>query len=334
MINAHRTGAYISRLRKGKDWTQLELAERLHVTHQAVSQWEKGASFPDIGLLPPLARLLGVSVDDLLNGEPARAGARVSPGRIVEGFARGNPQEVAQMVQYAPEGVASMLEAAPLARPSQLNEVVASLGGLAFTLDQAIRLAPFISQEALSALLDRAAVDQVDAERLVELAPFAGDETLDRLAQKLTNGSLDDDQLVSLAPFLRQATLKTLVWRRLEAGQPLPPDPVRHLAPFVDEDVLEALLQRLPPGPLPIEDLVGLAPFVSTATVDRLAGQLEDPAVLSHYLEELAPFLSQARLTEAVVRFKDSVDAETLVGLAPFLDTATLDGILRAEERP
>jgi len=68
IVEPRRTGAYISRLRKEKDWTQQDLAERLFVTNQAVSRWELGDSFPDITILPRLAQLFGVSIDELLNG--------------------------------------------------------------------------------------------------------------------------------------------------------------------------------------------------------------------------------------------------------------------------
>ena len=49
---------------------QAELAERLHVTAQAVSLWERGVTTPDIALLPDLACILGCSADTLL-GSPA-----------------------------------------------------------------------------------------------------------------------------------------------------------------------------------------------------------------------------------------------------------------------
>lgn len=49
MIDTRVIGVYISYLRKDRDLTQLELAERLNVSHQAVSKWERGESVPDIG---------------------------------------------------------------------------------------------------------------------------------------------------------------------------------------------------------------------------------------------------------------------------------------------
>lgn len=55
-------------LRKEQGLTQLELAEAVHVTRQAVSRWEVGTSVPTTENLACLSRIYGVSVDDLLNG--------------------------------------------------------------------------------------------------------------------------------------------------------------------------------------------------------------------------------------------------------------------------
>ena len=64
-----KTGALIAAARKEKDMTQRELAAALHVSDRAVSKWERGAGFPDISLLEPLADALGLDVLDLLQGE-------------------------------------------------------------------------------------------------------------------------------------------------------------------------------------------------------------------------------------------------------------------------
>lgn len=56
-------------LRKEKNLTQSELAEKLGITNKAVSKWETGEAMPDTAQLLPLAEILGVSVDELLRGE-------------------------------------------------------------------------------------------------------------------------------------------------------------------------------------------------------------------------------------------------------------------------
>lgn len=70
----------IGRIKKG--WTQQELAISLGVTTQAVSKWETESSYPDITMLPIIARSLNVSIDQLMNFNPDLPEKEVK--RIVE----------------------------------------------------------------------------------------------------------------------------------------------------------------------------------------------------------------------------------------------------------
>ncbi len=62
-------GKRIAALRRDKGLKQDDLAQQLGVTPQAVSKWENDQTCPDITLLPQLAQILGVSVDELLSGK-------------------------------------------------------------------------------------------------------------------------------------------------------------------------------------------------------------------------------------------------------------------------
>ena len=62
-------GRRIALYRKEKGMKQDALAEMLGVSPQAVSKWENDQTCPDIGLLPQLAKILGVTVDELLSGK-------------------------------------------------------------------------------------------------------------------------------------------------------------------------------------------------------------------------------------------------------------------------
>ena len=68
-MNSNAMGLFISEIRKKKNLTQRELAEKIGVTSKAVSKWECGLGFPDISLLEPLARELDVSILELLKGQ-------------------------------------------------------------------------------------------------------------------------------------------------------------------------------------------------------------------------------------------------------------------------
>lgn len=66
-MEAKELGHFIADLRKEKQMTQAELAERLHVTDKAVSRWERGIGYPDINTLEPLADALGITLTELMN---------------------------------------------------------------------------------------------------------------------------------------------------------------------------------------------------------------------------------------------------------------------------
>ena len=85
-------------LRKEKGITQLELAEALKVSRQAVSKWESGASLPSTENLRSLSELYGVSVDYLLNEgekEQRKTGFLPEESRDVSGISCKGKRDIA-----------------------------------------------------------------------------------------------------------------------------------------------------------------------------------------------------------------------------------------------
>jgi len=68
-MDSYITGGTIKALREQRKLTQKALADKLGVSDKAVSKWETGRGLPDLSLLEPLGRVLGVSVAELLSGE-------------------------------------------------------------------------------------------------------------------------------------------------------------------------------------------------------------------------------------------------------------------------
>ena len=75
--NKQTLGVRIAALRATQNMKQNDLAECLGVSAQAVSKWENDVSAPDISMLPALADVLSVSVDELLTGEKKQPDVRV-----------------------------------------------------------------------------------------------------------------------------------------------------------------------------------------------------------------------------------------------------------------
>lgn len=109
-------GRRIARLRLARTATQERLAKELNVSPQAVSKWENDINYPDISLLPDLARFLGVSVDELLSGASAstqetaaqeNAAAQESAAEVVS-VADDEPAEIVEeSAEYADQGIAT-----------------------------------------------------------------------------------------------------------------------------------------------------------------------------------------------------------------------------------
>ena len=68
-MNIKMVGEQISALRKAKGLTQSELGERIGISFQAVSKWERGEALPDVTLLPDLAKILETTIDYILIGK-------------------------------------------------------------------------------------------------------------------------------------------------------------------------------------------------------------------------------------------------------------------------
>ena len=64
-----KIGRFIAECRKEKKLSQLQLAERLGITDKAISKWERGISKPSSSIMLELCEILGISVNELLNGE-------------------------------------------------------------------------------------------------------------------------------------------------------------------------------------------------------------------------------------------------------------------------
>ena len=69
IMNNEKTGNLITQIRKEKNLTQMQLAQKLGVSNATISKWETAKGFPDISLIEPLAETLDISVSEILTGE-------------------------------------------------------------------------------------------------------------------------------------------------------------------------------------------------------------------------------------------------------------------------
>lgn len=103
MLDNEKIGRFIAAKRKEAGYTQQQLAERLGITNKAVSKWETGEGLPDISLFPVLGEVLGVSVDELLQGMSLAHSSEDNQGRntpVTDGVALSRYQLARQIEKF------------------------------------------------------------------------------------------------------------------------------------------------------------------------------------------------------------------------------------------
>ena len=250
MFDMRKTGAIISAQRRKADLTQAELAEKLGISYQAVSSWERGASMPDIGKLVDLARLLGVTVDYLLSGEEPQTPEKEETVEAAPPV----PQEEASMPRqeaHAPASLSALTSLAPFLDQETLDKAAleASVDDPALLCS----LAPFLSSRTLGELALRNDHAPVNASVLCDLAPFLPHEALDALAERCEPTG-DAALLSAIAPFLSKQTVSRLFSRaqaarvqEQRASAPRPDDPIQRMIDGADGEDIPALAGTLLP---------------------------------------------------------------------------------------
>jgi transcriptional regulator with XRE-family HTH domain len=322
MLNEKLIGAFISSLRKEKDLTQLELAEKVNVSHQAVSKWERGESLPDIQTLVDVAKLFKVSVDQMLSGGK-KGGKFNNVGPVVEKITTNEWNEAAGIINEGKTTTDELISIAPLLKKNVLKDITSNVTSDHFTIDQITQLAPFLDKGALNDLMEKVAFDEVSVDQVVDLAPFINVGSIPKLLESNVS-NLTLEHLISLAPFMDKNLDQMLQKKELDIIQV---HQIESLAPFVNSNTLVDLLEKCD-EPLKFNHLINLAPFLN-GHLDRLIDQVNIEKVNCDDLSAIAPFIQE----EGMMKLLNLVDKtkftpEVIVELAPFLSKEILADLI------
>lgn len=248
MFSTLEVGRKIAEFRKQKNMTQMELADALGISYQAVSNWERGNSMPDISKLSELVSVLDCTIDELLGNK--------KESDLFQNIIKGKEKEYVKEQKVSIEDVAS---AGPALKPSQtesLLETIITENADKVSLKDLVKVAPFVSEEYLMQWIDNLDI-LLDLNGVTALAPFLSEDSLDRIVEKIeTIGDLS--QVVGLAPFLSDKTINNLVDKALEEGHI---GDCVGLYPFLESDTARKLADQLmKEGNM--KEFIKLAPFL------------------------------------------------------------------------
>lgn len=325
MFDTVKVGRIISQKRKEHNMTQMQLADALGISFQAVSNWERGNSMPDISKLPELAELFGCSIEELLGGG-ASAGN-------VEKLAKGEGQGLS---------LGEIAEVAPVLTPEVLDEAVESArrGDTPSVAcgDSSLQEGAKEGEDASSCLPPRGSSEGAEGVDDDEDESEEGGDDIDD--EDFDEDEEDEDEPRRFHAFWKRTGRgarahirdgKTVYILGAEKSGERKKDKAKSkrlkelvmLAPFLSSARLRELVEELRGEGYTVSELVPLAPFLSEEDLDALAELAEADG---GELAALAPFLSQETLKKLAAR--GGVRSSQLVALAPFLSEETLEALV------
>ena len=325
MFDTVKVGRIISQKRKEHNMTQMQLADALGISFQAVSNWGRGNSMPDISKLPELAELFGCSIEELLGG--GRSAGNVEKMTKGEDLSLG---ELADIAPVLPPDVLDKAAASALSEDGDDDEAETDEEPEDFDEpddedaedededndeddddDAPMRARWWRGREGADAYIARGG-------KKPRFFIFKSGKTGDKKGDKRRSKRIRE--LVCLAPFLSEERLAELVKDLQDDGFTV--SELVPLMPFLSEEDLDALAEIAEADG---GELAALAPFLSQETLKRLA---ERGGVKSGQLVALAPFLSREVLEELVLKALERGERIPR-GLYPFLSERAIVEILK-----
>lgn len=164
MFDMMKMANNIKNARTKLNMTQMNLADEMGVSYQAVSNWERGNSMPDISKLPDLCKILHISFEEL-------SGQKNTKTDIVERLMQNKGEEVT---------LEDLVQVQEVVKPeeikSKVNENIKQGTNISFHI--LMNLAPFVDTETLNEMVINLEDEEWNFEKLCAIAPFISETIL------------------------------------------------------------------------------------------------------------------------------------------------------------
>jgi len=302
-MNMQNIGRKISELRKQHDLTQVELADKLGVTFQAVSSWERGNSMPDIAKLPDISQVLKVSVDELLGSDKA--------ARVIQNVLTG---------QSTPTDMAAVAEVAHILKPSQvenLAEQANTSGEPPITIDAIIAIANHLSCEKITQLLKaHVQKDNSSGDFLPKVADYLDSDQILEIAKECKN--IAAKTIAQIACHMDSEDIASLLidCNNIDCGT------MAEIAPHMDSDCLRDVLMA--------QSNINSAMWATVAhcmdSEDLRDVLIERDNLDLATMATVAPCMDSEDLRDIVLNAK-TISTATIANISPHMDSEDLADI-------
>ena len=216
MFSMQEIGKRILNLRKDRNMTQMDLADQLGISYQAVSSWERGNSMPDIAKIPELAELFQVSIDELIGSS-----------KVINAVLNSDAEQW-KNESFAEEEIE---EAIPILKPAQITELIENIDKT--TVKDISAFLPYMHEEDVKELAQEAlrAGKEIDG-----YLPFMHEKDVKEFAQEALRAG---KEINGYLPFMHEEDVKELALEALRAGKE-----INGYLPFMHEEDVKELAQE------------------------------------------------------------------------------------------
>jgi transcriptional regulator with XRE-family HTH domain len=193
MFDADLFCANLSTLRRNADMTQSELADKLNLTRQAISRYEKGDSFPDISILVKIAEIFNLSIDELIGAGAPTDGEQ----ELLKNAALGKDLRSCHCNIHELENIA------PLLKPSLLDRAIQGFASQGIDISNLASLFSYMSDRGFWELLEASDYQTIDTALLEKMLPFMNFSAKISLFDKIIRGEIDWHFLSVLMKYIR-----------------------------------------------------------------------------------------------------------------------------------
>ena len=316
-MNTINIASVIAELRKKNNMTQSALAEKLDVSYQAVSKWERGESLPDISLLPKIADIFGISIDQLIRGTldlKDENQIEAATKLVVEAANETITDEKQKGIENVIEQIAPMVK--PSLMEKMMNKIENKFNG------NSTALYPFMSQADFSEFIESNGHELCLNEEIKKMMPFLNRDNRSKVVDIIVEHH-NYSEVKKIAPFLNQEQLGNIIDAMKADGE----TNFKSLLPFLDRRNRNKVMDTIIQGK-ELDELSNIYPFMDNETKEKLVQLIVDKDNYKQFkLETVFPFLN-SELKEKVCQRLMKEKHINYVPIFPLLPSYVKDQVI------
>ncbi len=337
MFNTMEIGKRITEKRKEKNLTQTEIADKLGISTQAVSNWERGNSMPDISKLSEICDIFDMSIDELLGRESTivKSIAENKLDKYIEKnlsvddtneiiknknsymdseYNPNKPENADNIPEVFENMIKDICDAAPIIKPNDMEKIMTKVGDVCdkyYDDNKEIKNSSVNSEEKTGTDL----FDFLDLDDLSSIVPFAPKNMLKKLTKKIIFEG--DGDLSSIINFVSENDLEEIVAQAIDKNIDLTPF-ADIIATMAGKNTVKMLFKYFL---LTQEDeLDDIAPHISSNDMEEIICEVINSGTdLTDIAADIAPFANQNTLSMLLKQMLD-LNSEYIEDIMPFMD--------------